>query len=140
MTEAGGGASRSTDPAWGTSSGTDVSLREYIEAIMLERDRRYLEVQRERDKAEVLRAANQAYRDEKANELREQISRERGEYATVSAMQSAIETLEATLKPVLEYVAAQQGSKQGVLDLRSAIAWGVAALLGFWAVFEAFNR
>jgi hypothetical protein len=34
MAEEGGGASRSTDPAAGTSSATDVSLREYFHALM----------------------------------------------------------------------------------------------------------
>lgn len=104
-----------------------------------ERDRRYKEVQLERDKAEVLRAANQAYRDEKANELREQISQERGRYVTQDALSSAVETLEATLKPVLEYVAAQQGGRQGALDQRALVAWAIAAALGLWAVFQAFN-
>jgi hypothetical protein len=33
-TEDGGGASRSTDPAAGTSSATDVSLREYVETLI----------------------------------------------------------------------------------------------------------
>lgn len=33
MAEDGGGASRSTDPAAGSSAATDVSLREYIEAL-----------------------------------------------------------------------------------------------------------
>lgn len=139
MVDEGGGASRSTDPAGGTSSATDVSLREYLEAVLYERDRRYKEVQQERDKAEILRAANQAYRDEKANELREQISQERGRYVTQDALTSAVETLEATLKPVLEYVASQQGARSGALDQRALVAWLIAAALGLWAIFQAFG-
>ena len=40
MTDPGGGASRSTDPAAGTSAATDVSLREYLAALInAERER-----------------------------------------------------------------------------------------------------
>lgn len=146
MTDDGGGASRSTDPAAGTSAATDVSLREYIEALRradvalaVERDRRYTEVQIERDKAEVLRAANQAYRDEKANELREQLARERAEYASKGDLQSAIETITATLKPIVEYVAGQQGGRQGALDQRTALQWGLTVVAFIVAIYFAFN-
>ena len=143
--EEGGGASRSTDPASGTSAATDVSLREYIEALRsadlrlaAERDRRYTELQAERDKAEVIRAANQAYRDEKANELREQINAERGLYVSQADLKGAIDTITATLQPIVEYVAGQQGHRSGSLDQRQLIAWGIAAILGIWAVAQAF--
>ncbi len=77
-----------------------VSLKEHFETIihlngrfMEERDRRYSEVNIEREKAlkikEVadLKALDlardiQVYKDEKANQLREQINSERGLYAT----------------------------------------------------------
>ena len=96
----GGDASRSTDPAAGTSSATDVSLREYEDLnkrwqvrFEEERDRRYTEVKNAEEKA--LRIKEQAdrdalglareiqtYKDEKANELREQINSERNLYPT----------------------------------------------------------
>ena len=41
MEEQGGGASRSTDPAFGSSSGTDVSLREYINQSINSLDRHF---------------------------------------------------------------------------------------------------
>lgn len=142
----GGGASRSTDPASGTSAATDVSLREYFEALRRgdaalaeERDRRYKEVQRERDKAEVLRAETQAYKDAKANELREQLASERLDYASKGDLSAAIDTITATLKPIVEYVAGQQGGKQGALDQRQLIAWGIAAALGIWAIVQALQ-
>jgi len=77
-----------------------VSLKEYFEALldaerrfMEERNQRYAEVNTEREKAlkikEVadLKALDlardiQVYKDEKANQLREQINSERGLYAT----------------------------------------------------------
>lgn len=97
-----------------------VSLKEHLEVIRAvekelseERDRRYSEVSIEKEKAlkikEVADLAAlglareiQTYKDEKANQLREQINSERGVYATKSEM-----------KPVLDYVASQQGSSKG---------------------------
>lgn len=144
MVEEGGGASQTTDPALGSSSATDVSLREYMALgqtwlwrVMEERDRRYTEVQRERDKALVIQASNQAYRDEKANELREQISEERGKYVSQQELAGALSEIKAILTPVVEYVASQQGSRQGHLDLRQLISWGIAAILGLWAIAQA---
>jgi hypothetical protein len=127
MNEKGGGASQSTDPAAGTSSATDISLREYFEALrhsddtaalwifrfFEERDRRYTEVALEREKAlkiketadetaRILVAENQAYRDEKANELRAQIEGERGNYLSrseyLTAHTSLIEKVDAVGK------------------------------------------
>lgn len=142
----GGGASPTTEPASGSSTGTDVSLKEHLLALRAadlrfeaERDRRLVEIQRERDKAEVLRAANQAYRDEKANELREQINSERGMYVTGVQLDEIVKTINATLKPVTDYVSSQQGSRQGQLDTRQIIAWVVALILGGWAIFQAIN-
>jgi hypothetical protein len=115
----GGGASHSTDPASGSSTATDVSLREFFWALRAaderffeERDRRYAEVALEREKAlkikeEADKAALglareiQTYKDEKANELREQIASERGLYATKGDVQAAVEKIEATLGPLI---------------------------------------
>lgn len=144
LEENGGGASLSTDPATGTSAATDVSLREYVELgdkwrwrFLQERDRRYAEVQTERDKAEVIARETQTYKDMKANELREQLAAERLEYASKSDLKAAIETITATLKPIVEFVASQQGSRQGSSDFRQLIAWGIAAALGIWAIVQA---
>jgi len=100
--------------------GETVSLREHWEALREadqrldhERDRRYTEVNIEREKAlkikEVadLKALDlareiQIYKDEKANELREQISSERGLYPT-----------KAEIEPIKTYVASQTGRAGG---------------------------
>jgi hypothetical protein len=109
-----------------------ISLREHIEALHverekfgIERDRRYTEVSIEREKAlkikevadlAALQLAReiQTYKDEKANELREQINSERGLYATKGDLQGAIEKVEATVKPLVDYVSAQQGRSSGI--------------------------
>lgn len=88
-----------------------------------ERDRRYAEVKNAEEKAlkvkeEADRAALglareiQTYKDEKANELREQISRERGSYATQAEMRAAIEKMEAVMKPALDAVSRGNGMNQ----------------------------
>jgi len=90
-----------------------------------ERDRRYKEVAEEREKALKIKEEadkmalglqrdNQIYKDEKANELREQIGRERLLYATKDDVKGATEKLETALKPLMEFVAAQQGRARGM--------------------------
>ena len=105
----------------------DDLLREAELRFQSERDRRYTEVAVERDKA--LQIKNEAdkvalqlareiqtYKDEKANELREQINSERGIYATKSE-----------LKPVQDYITAQGGQKDG-LTLGTRVVLGVVSL------------
>lgn len=150
----GGGASQTTDPAYGSSSATDVSLREYAaldqrwmwrfleerDRRYEERDRRYTEVQRERDKAEVIARDTQTYKDRQGNELREQLGRERLDYASKSDLTGALETINATLKPLVEYVAAQQGSRQGAFDQRTLVSWFIGIVgggFGIWAIIQA---
>jgi hypothetical protein len=98
-----------------------VSLKEHFETVMLlndrilaERDRRYSEVNIEREKAlKIKETADlaalglardiQIYKDEKANELREQISSERGIYAT-----------KEDIEPLKTFVNAQTGRGVGM--------------------------
>ena len=111
-----------------------------------ERDRRYAENDLEREKAlkikdegdkaaraikdesdkEAMRLAReiQVYKDEKANELREQISSERGLYATKEDLGNTAAKFEAVMQPVIEYVARNQGRGSG---FASVWAWVVGA-------------
>jgi hypothetical protein len=95
------------------------------EKFQNERDRRYAEVKNAEEKAlkvkeEADRTALslareiQTYKDEKANELRSQIERERGSYATQGDLKGAIEKLEATVKPLADWIASQQGRTGGL--------------------------
>lgn len=119
-----------------------VSLRAHLRALAVadaafqaERDRRYAEVSIEREKAlkikevadlAALQLAReiQTYKDEKANELRSQIERERGSYATHNDLRAAIERMEALIKPLSDYVLSQQG--RGALS-SAMIGWLFAA-------------
>ena len=98
-----------------------VSLKEHLDALRIadhrfeeERDRRYTEVNIEREKAlkiketadlAALQLAReiQSYKDEKANQLREQINSERGLYAT-----------NKDIEPVKAYISGQTGRGLGM--------------------------
>ena len=111
------------------------AIRVADQRFLEERDRRYTEVGVEREKAlkikeEADKAALglareiQTYKDEKANELREQINSERGEYASQGDLRGAVEKIEATIKPLADFVAAQSGRDKGI-----ALVWGVVVTL-----------
>jgi len=121
-------------------------LRTADERWMEERDRRYAEVAVEREKA--LRIKEQAdrdalglareiqtYKDEKANELRSQIERERGNYATRGDLVGAVEKFEAQLKPLSDYVQAQSGPRAitpgAAISMLAAVSILAALYFGF---------
>lgn len=104
-----------------------------------ERDRRYAEVATEREKAlKIKETADlaalglareiQTYKDEKANQLREQINSERGHYATKDDLTAAIDKLGETIKPIVAFVGSQQGRFSGWNDVRVLAAFGVGAI------------
>jgi hypothetical protein len=77
------------------------ALRAAEEKFQVERDRRYKEVKEEQEKAlKIKETADlaalglareiQTYKDEKANELREQINKERNLYVTQDALAGAV--------------------------------------------------
>ena len=104
-----------------------ITIQEHWEALeaanekfAAERDRRYSEVNIEREKAlkikeEADKAALglareiQSYKDEKANQLREQISNERGSYASKDDLAAALREVTATIQPLSTYVAGMAG-------------------------------
>jgi len=101
-----------------------VTLKEHLLALRVA-DQRALEIKQIADeKALGLASEIQKYKDEKANELRKQIESERGLYPTKSELASAIEKLEATIKPFAIYVSSQQGQVTGL-----GMGWKV--LMGF---------
>jgi hypothetical protein len=117
------------------------ALRVSEEKFQGERDRRYAEVKASEEKAlkvkeqadrDALDLARQiqAYKDEKANELREQIGSERGLYATKGDLTAAVDKLEAQLGPVLTYMAGTQGASSGMAANRNALMSIVALVVG----------
>ena len=112
------------------------ALQEERDKFMYERDRRYAEVTQEREKAlkikevadlAALQLAReiQTYKDEKANELRSQIERERGNYASRGDLNALAEKIDATIKPLADFVARSRGGT----DKWGQIVIGVGLLL-----------
>ena len=119
-----------------------LAVQEERDKFLAERDRRYLEVSIEREKAlkikevadlAALQLAReiQTYKDEKANELRTQIERERGNYATRADLLALGEKLEATVKPLAEFVARSRGGT----DKWGQIVLGIGLILGIITLF-----
>ena len=107
---------------------TLATLKEHCEKLAVERDRRYTEVGAERERA--LRIKDEAdktalelarqiqtYKDEKANELREQISSERGQYITRKEHEDLIKSMTE--------IAKAQSSQAG----RNSVIVGAATLV-----------
>lgn len=110
------------------------AARQATDRFAEERDRRYTEVGVEREKAlKIKETADlaalglareiQSYKDEKANQLREQIAAERGLYPTKSEVAAAIEKIEAQIAPLLTYVVAQQGRSTERGESRAQTQW-----------------
>jgi hypothetical protein len=125
------------------------ALRVAEERYQTERDRRYTEVGVEREKAlKIKETADlaalglareiQTYKDEKANELREQINAERGLYASKSDLEAAVQKIEETLKPIQEFVSAQRGRSGGTDNVWKYVFLVIAAVVGVATVFQ-FN-
>jgi hypothetical protein len=108
-----------------TYSAHNEALRQAQKELDAERDRRYSEVDIEKEKAlKIKETADlaalslardiQIYKDEKANELRSQIERERGTYTTQAELRGATDKIEAIVTPLAAYVASQQGRREGI--------------------------
>lgn len=122
------------------------AIRSMQEKLDNERDRRYAEVATEREKAlKIKETADlaalglareiQTYKDEKANQLREQINNERGQYASKGDLRASIEKVEETLKPVVAFIAAAQGARTGVADSRQLITWLLGLALAVLSIY-----
>jgi len=124
-------------PGWVTLADHLTALRAAEVRVFEERDRRYAEVSVEREKAlkikevadlAALQLAReiQTYKDEKANELREQIGSERGLYATKEDVKALSDKMEALVKPMAEFISGQRGQRAA-----GSVLWGaVIAVTG----------
>lgn len=108
---------------------TITTLKLYIEAILAEREKALkIKETGDRDALQLAREI-QTYKDEKANELREQISSERGLYVTKAELTAAVEKMEATVAPLVKYASTQQGRGAG-LQSGWAVLIGLIAATG----------
>lgn len=124
-------SSKDEEPKW-TVETLRILLDERAQwqaALAAETDRRYAEVALEREKALKiketaderalgLQAETQKYKDEKANQLREQINSERGLYATKDDVIAAVDKVMAHVTPMTDYVSGKRGNDAGRSDMR----------------------
>jgi hypothetical protein len=129
-----------------------ITLQTHLEALRAaddrfreERDRRYAEVNAEKEKAlKIKEAADekalllareiQTYKDEKANELRTQIERERGDYATQVELKGLREAFEIAQKPVIEFMAAQAARASTTQENKEEFHLNASTILALIAV------
>ena len=128
----------------------DEKLRDAEQRFLGERDRRYAEVKQaeekalrvkdEADKAALALAREiQSYKDEKANQLREQINRERGDYVTQQDLKGAIDKIDATLMPLVKSVTEfHAGQQSGIREVRYIWGWIFAAAVSGATLFQFF--
>ncbi len=116
-----------------------VTRREFDK--LREADQRALSIKETADLAALgLAREHQRYRDEQANQLREQINTERLLYVTRPAMEAAVAKIEAELKPVLAFMASQQGRTAGVTALQVTLMGLAGLAIATLSVILAINR
>lgn len=106
-----------------------------------ERDRRYAEVNVEKEKALKIKETadlaalslareSQVYKDQQADVMREKNLAASGIYATNADLANVVEKMEKTLKPIIEFVNMQTGASKG-----SEFTWGkIFASIGAFGV------
>ncbi len=154
MSDEGGGASRSTDPAAGTSSATDVSLREFITQRFTELEKR-LDERRESDAKAVylaketadaaLEAHNQLIKrmEVQAVESQRQLDKLTDTYATKEHLKTLETLIDQRLRTIESAVTESSSSKvatrtawadlRGIIVLGFIVAAGVLGLLTYLA-------
>ena len=123
-----------------------ISLRQHLEALRAadallaaERDRRYSEVGAEREKAlKIKESADekaldlasqiQTYKDQQHNGLLQQLTEERGRYATQGDLKSVVEKLETAIKPLADYVSGQRGGSETKSERRLDVSQVIAVI------------
>jgi len=153
MATATSGGETGKDPSgWTTDTlaSLHAALRESDLRFDAERDRRLTEVAVEREKALkikeeadsralILQAETQKYKDEKANELRSQIERERGTYVTQADLRGAVSQIQTELKPLSEFVSANQGGRRNIEQAWTYLVGAVVAAGGVVAIVIAIT-
>lgn len=138
MNDEGGGASRSTDPASGSSAATDVSLREYMASVVAALDRHLTaelhalrretaEANRNSERAVEVAAAEATERLAAHNGLIAQMKDQSTSFATREAVEAFAKTTDHRFARVERF----QAMLTGGLLLLSTI--GIANLVKVWA-------
>lgn len=144
MSEEGGGASRSTEPAAGNSTATDVSLREFFMLLANEREKRYderfqaIESSTEKAFENSQRAIDKAdtateKRFEGVNEFRAALADQASSFVTRSDLTALAEKIDIQIASLRESRDIQAGSRLTWGSVAGLIA-AAAAVVGIVAV------
>ena len=142
MNELGGGASRSTDPAAGTSTATDVSLREYLMAqINAAETRANIRFEAMKEQVDAAFAASQAAIDkadiatekrfEGVNEFRAALSDQATRFVTQETLTALGDKLQAAIernREDLDRLATRINTREGA-EAGSRLTYGSMAAL-----------
>jgi hypothetical protein len=130
MDDQGGGAGRSTDPAYGSSSGTDVSLREFINASIDALDRHFTaEVRALRRETESARLSSDRAIEVAAHEAAERLASHNGLIEQMRQQASTFATREA-----LDDYREANDRRTGRVERFQAMLLGGIALVSFVGV------
>jgi hypothetical protein len=108
------------------------AMRRMEEKFQSERDRRYSEVDIEKQKALRIKETadlaalslareSQQYKDQQADMMRDKSLAASGIYATTADLTNVVEKMEKALKPLVEFVNAQQGADKGSALTKSGL-------------------
>jgi len=142
-----------------------IPLREHLAELRAadlryadERDRRYsevksaeekaLKVKEEADKTALgLQRETQQYKDEKANELREQIASERGLYVTRDQLEGVVREIKALIAPLAEWTQNTAGRAEGQTEQRdvarlniNTVIQAVVVLVSIGILYATFHK
>jgi len=127
------------------------ALRIADKELAAERDRRYaaeiverekaLRIKDEADKTALgLEREIQVYKDEKANELRSQIEKERGEMATKDDLAALSERFDVSHKPVVEFMSEQKSAQASLAQFQARMVGLVGLMVSIGVTITILTR
>jgi hypothetical protein len=116
-------------------------MRVMEEKLQTERDRRYAEVNVEKEKALKIKETadltalelareSQVYKDERNDSRNEQSIKQTGIYATRDDIAMVLSKMDEALKPLIKFVNAQQGSSVGVAESTNKFHVNTSTIIG----------
>jgi hypothetical protein len=115
------------------------ALRAADKELQASNDRRYTEVNIEKEKALKIKETadlaalelareSQKYKEERNDSMREQTITDKGEYATHADVAVVVDMMRKELKPIIEYISSQQGISKGTKTTTGQLYGTIAAI------------
>ena len=128
------------------------AMRAADEKLRVETDRRYAEVNVEKEKALKIKETadlaalelareSQKYKEERNDAMREQSIGDRGAYATHADVAMVVDRMERALKPLVEFVNSQQGADRGISETTNKLNDNIGLIIALVGVaFLVINK